>query len=106
MLVSVYIYHYSWNERYISLFCHQVLVMIPPHGEERMEVHAHWEEILLNKLKDIRFPSIRILNMAQVHSYFVIPIDRLKTFFHCKIYTRILFVLIVASIFNCFCDSD
>jgi len=43
----------------------QVLVMIPPHGEERMEVHAHWEEILLNKLKDIRFPSIRILNMAQ-----------------------------------------
>ena len=40
--------------------------MIPPHGEERMEVHAHWEEILLNKLKDIRFPSIRILNMAQV----------------------------------------
>jgi len=40
--------------------------MIPPHGEERIEVHAHWEEILLNKLKDIRFPNIKILNMAQV----------------------------------------
>jgi len=43
----------------------QVLVMIPPHGETRMEVHSHWEEILINKLKDIRFPNIRILNMAQ-----------------------------------------
>jgi len=43
----------------------QVIVLIPPHGEERVEVHAHWEEVLLAKLKDIRFPSIRILNMAQ-----------------------------------------
>jgi len=43
----------------------QVIVLIPPHGEERVEVHAHWEEVLLSKLKDIRFPSIRLLNMAQ-----------------------------------------
>ena len=40
--------------------------MIPPYGETRMEVHGQWEEILLNKLGDIRFPSIKILNMAKV----------------------------------------
>jgi len=43
----------------------QVIVLIPPHGEERVEVHTHWEEVLLAKLKEIRFPSIRILNIAQ-----------------------------------------
>jgi len=43
----------------------QVIVMIPPHGEERVEVHKAWEDIVLSYLKDIRFPSIRILNMAQ-----------------------------------------
>ena len=40
--------------------------MIPPHGAERMEVLQHWEEVLLNTLKEIVFPKIRILNMAQV----------------------------------------
>ena len=44
----------------------QVIVMIPPLGEERIEVHTQWEEILLNKLKDIRFPNLKILNMAKV----------------------------------------
>ena len=48
--------------------------MIPPHGEERIEVHAHWEEILLNKLKDIRFPNIKILNMAQVRKNDILPL--------------------------------
>merc|ERR1719158_550943 len=43
-----------------------VVIMIPPHGEERIELHHHWEEILLATLKDIRFPKLRILNMAQV----------------------------------------
>ena len=43
-----------------------VVVMIPPHGEERIELHHHWEEIVLNTLKDIKFPKIRILNMGQV----------------------------------------
>merc|ERR1719369_374575 len=43
-----------------------VVIMIPPHGEERIELHHHWEEILLSTLKDIRFPKLRILNMAQV----------------------------------------
>jgi len=43
-----------------------VIVMIPPYGETRMEVHGQWEEILLNKLGDIRFPSIKILNMAKI----------------------------------------
>merc|ERR1719483_1123798 len=43
-----------------------VVVMIPPHGEERIELHHHWEEILLATLKDVRFPKLRILNMAQV----------------------------------------
>ena len=28
-----------------------VVVMIPPHGEERIELHSHWEEILLRTLK-------------------------------------------------------
>jgi hypothetical protein len=40
--------------------------MIPPHGEERMEVLQHWEDILLYTLRDIVFPKIRILNMALV----------------------------------------
>ena len=43
-----------------------VVVMVPPHGEDRIELHHHWEEIVLNTLKDIKFPKIRILNMAQV----------------------------------------
>ena len=43
-----------------------VVVMIPPHGEERIELHHHWEEIVLSTLKDIKFPKIRILNMGQV----------------------------------------
>jgi len=43
-----------------------VVIMIPPHGEERIELHHHWEEILLASLKDIRFPKLRVLNMAQV----------------------------------------
>jgi len=43
-----------------------VVVMIPPHGEDRIELHHHWEEIILSTLKDIKFPKIRILNMAQV----------------------------------------
>ena len=41
-------------------------VMIPPHGEDRIELHHHWEEIILSTLKDVKFPKIRILNMAQV----------------------------------------
>jgi hypothetical protein len=40
--------------------------MIPPHGAERMEVMQHWEEVLLATLREIVFPKIRILNMAQV----------------------------------------
>jgi len=44
----------------------QVIVMIPPHGEARMELFQHWEDILLQKLRDIRFPSIKILNMNQI----------------------------------------
>ena len=43
-----------------------VVVMIPPHSEDRIELHHHWEEIILATLKDIKFPKIRILNMAQV----------------------------------------
>ena len=43
-----------------------VVVMIPPHGEDTIELHHHWEEIILATLKDIKFPKIRILNMAQV----------------------------------------
>ena len=43
-----------------------VVVMIPPHGEDRIELHHHWEEILISSLKDIKFPKIRLLNMAQV----------------------------------------
>ena len=43
-------------------------VMIPPHGEDRIELHHHWEEIILSTLKDVKFPKIRILNMAQVTS--------------------------------------
>jgi len=43
-----------------------VVIMIPPHGEERIELHHHWEEILMSTLKDIRFPKLRVLNMAQV----------------------------------------
>ena len=42
-------------------------VMIPPHGEDRIELHHHWEEIILSTLKDVKFPKIRILNMAQVN---------------------------------------
>ena len=45
--------------------------MIPPHPESRMEVHIQWEEILLSKLGDIRFPSIKILNMAKVPIVFL-----------------------------------
>merc|ERR1719435_429875 len=40
--------------------------MVPPHGEERIELHHHWEEVLLATLKELRFPRLRILNMAQV----------------------------------------
>jgi len=43
-----------------------VVVMIPPHGEERIELHHHWEEVLLVTLKEVPFPRLRILNMAQV----------------------------------------
>ena len=43
-----------------------VVLMIPPHGEERIELHHHWEEIVLDTLKEVRFPKLRILNMAQV----------------------------------------
>ena len=43
-----------------------VVVMIPPHSEDRIELHRHWEEIILATLKDIKFPKIRIFNMAQV----------------------------------------
>ena len=43
-----------------------VVVMVPPHGEERIELHHHWEEVLLATLRDIRFPKLRVLNMAQV----------------------------------------
>ena len=43
-----------------------VVVMILPHGEDTIELHHHWEEIILATLKDIKFPRIRILNMAQV----------------------------------------
>merc|ERR1719402_230744 len=42
-----------------------VVVMVPPHGEERIELHHHWEEVLLATLRDIRFPKLRVLNMAQ-----------------------------------------
>ena len=28
-----------------------VVVMIPPHGEDRIELHHHWEEIILSTLK-------------------------------------------------------
>ena len=41
-----------------------VVVMIPPHSEDRIELHHHWEEIILATLKDIKFPNIRILKMA------------------------------------------
>ena len=43
-----------------------VVVMIPPHSEDRIELHHHWEEIVLDTLKEVRFPRLRILNMAQV----------------------------------------
>ena len=43
-----------------------VVVMITPHGKNRIKLHHHWEEIILATLKDIKFPKIRILNMAQV----------------------------------------
>ena len=43
-----------------------VVVMIPPHFEDTIELQHHWEEIILATLKDIKFPKIRILNMAQV----------------------------------------
>merc|ERR1740123_626274 len=43
-----------------------VVVMVPPHGEERIELHHHWEEVLLATLRDVRFPKLRVLNMAQV----------------------------------------
>ena len=49
-------------------------VMIPPHGEDRIELHHHWEEIILSTLKDVKFPKIRILNMAQVT-----PVLKLKS---------------------------
>ena len=35
-------------------------------GEDTIELHHHWEEIILATLKDIKFPKIRILNIAQV----------------------------------------
>jgi hypothetical protein len=41
-----------------------VVVMITPHGENTIELHHHWEEIILATLKDIKFPNIRILKMA------------------------------------------
>ena len=47
-----------------------VVVMVPPHGEERIELHHHWEEVLLATLRDIRFPKLRVLNMAQVDNSF------------------------------------
>ena len=28
-----------------------VVVMVPPHGEERIELHHHWEEVLLATLR-------------------------------------------------------
>ena len=43
-----------------------VVVMIPPHFEDTIKLQHHWEEIILATLKDIKFPKIRILNMAQV----------------------------------------
>merc|ERR550519_213482 len=43
-----------------------VVVMIAPHGEERIELHHHWEEVLLNTFRDLTFPKFRILNMSQV----------------------------------------
>ena len=43
-----------------------VVVMITPHSEDTIELHHHWEEIILATLKDIKFPKIRILNIAQV----------------------------------------
>ena len=49
-----------------------VVVMVPPHGEERIELHHHWEEVLLATLRDVRFPKLRVLNMAQVVSIFKI----------------------------------
>ena len=47
-----------------------VVVMVPPHGEERIELHHHWEEVLLATLRDVRFPKLRVLNMAQVDNLF------------------------------------
>ena len=32
-----------------------VVVMITPHGENTIELHHHWEEIILATLKDIKF---------------------------------------------------
>ena len=53
--------------------------MIPPYAETRMEVHGQWEEILLNKLGDIRFPSIKILNMAKVMLMYIFVSDKKGT---------------------------
>ena len=35
-----------------------VVVMIPPHGEDRIELHHHWEEIILSTLKHIKFTKL------------------------------------------------
>ena len=35
-----------------------VVVMIPPHGEDRIELHHHWEEIILATLKHIKFTKL------------------------------------------------
>ena len=66
-----------------------VVVMVPPHGEERIELHHHWEEVgilpchlrsryaqvLLATMRDVRFPKLRVLNMAQVRRAVGVPLQ-------------------------------
>ena len=51
-------YSYTCNDRHYPLQVSKlisqgksVVVMVPPHGEERIELHHHWEEVLLATLR-------------------------------------------------------
>ena len=36
-----------------------VVLVIPPHGEDRVELLNHWEEIVLDTLREIPFPRLK-----------------------------------------------
>jgi len=53
--------------RYLSNLGKQVMLLLPPYGEDAIEVFNHWEDIILEETQDlVAMGSLRVINLPAV----------------------------------------